>query len=203
MNAPSRNDRRVADPEREMLDAGQAPYADRPRHVAPDGQRVVDQSADRADERQEIERNAERTMSAARLEEAREPSVRFWQSRRAQVGPLLALFAGLFTLAVRTWPIATPQGRGTVGTAWFICATIAGVLYLAGFWFSDTRWKQARVMLICGAVLHLLVSFLASYLVDAQGVAPAWEAMLFDVVPAVLAIVAAFLIVPAPDARHE
>lgn len=90
--------------------------------------------------------------------------------------------------------MATPQGRGTVGTAWFICATIAGVLYVAGFFLSERRWKQARLVLICGAGLHLLVSVLAAMAVDTQDVAPAWSSMLFDVVPAVVALVAAALI---------
>ena len=89
-----------------------------------------------------------------------------------------------------------------MGTAWFVCATIAGALYVAGFFLSDRHWKQARAVLICGAVLHLLVSFLASVVVDAQAVAPAPMTMLFDVVPAVVAIVAAFLIVPAPGERR-
>jgi hypothetical protein len=182
------------------MGAGSREYAERADRVAPDGQRVIDQRGEVQQERAEIQRNADRMRSASQAEGAREPSVRFWHSRRAQAGPLLALLAGVFTLAIRTWPIATPQGRGTVGTAWFICATIAGLLYVAGFFLSDRHWKQARVVLVCGAVLHLLVSFLASMTVDAQAVAPAPTTMLFDVVPAVVAIIAAFLITPAPGA---
>jgi hypothetical protein len=171
--------------------------------VAPDGQRIVRPSVDTAREQAEIERNAERTMAASREQGAREPSVRFWHSRRAQAGPLLALLAGLLTLAFRTWPIATPQGRGTVGTAWFICAMIAGLLYVAGFVLSDRHWQRARLVLVCGALLHLLVGFLAATLVDAQGVASAWQALPFDAVPAAIALIAAFLITPPPGEPRE
>ena len=139
--------------------------------------------------------------STARAERSHEPSTRFWDSRYAQVGPLMALFAGLFTLAVRTWPIATPQGRGTVGVAWFVCATIAGACYVAGFFLSDRHWKRARIILVSAALLHLFVGFLAAMQVDAQGVAPASQSLFFDVVPAVAALIAAFLIKPAPGAR--
>jgi hypothetical protein len=208
MTAPSGRSGRIEDPGRETneqrgaLDTGRPAYGERTDRVAPDGQRIVDQSGEIAEERREIERNAERVTAASRDEGAREPSVRFWHSRRAQVGPVLALLAGVFTLAVRTWPIAPPQGRGSVGTAWFICATIAGALYIAGFFLSDRHWKQARLVLVCGAVLHLVVSFLAAALVDAQDIAPMPATMLFDVVPAIVALVAAFLISPAPGERH-
>jgi hypothetical protein len=170
---------------------------------APDGQRIVDQSGELAAERREIERNAERQTTTAREQRAREPSTRFWDSRYAQVGPLMALLAGLFTLAVRTWPIATPQGRGTVGTAWFICATIAGALYVVGFFLSDRHWRRARLVLVSGALLHLLVGFLAAVQVDAQGVASASQSIFFDAVPAIVALIAAFLITPAPGERRE
>jgi hypothetical protein len=128
---------------------------------------------------------------------------RFWDSRYAQVGPLTALFAGLFTLAIRTWPIATPQGRGTVGVAWLICATIAGACYVAGFFLSDRYWKRARMILVSAALLHLFVGFLAAMQVDAEGVALASQSFFFDAVPAVVALIAAFLIKPARARHHD
>lgn len=174
-----------------------------PGRVAPDGQRIVDQSGERADERREIERKADLVESTSRVERSQEPSTRFWDSRYAQVGPLMALFAGLFTLAIRTWPIATPQGRGTVGVAWFIGATIAGACYVAGFFLSDRYWKRARMILVSAALLHLFVGFLAAMQVDAEGVAPASQSLFFDAVPAVVALIAAFLIKPAPGRHHD
>jgi hypothetical protein len=171
--------------------------------VAPDGQRVVDQSGEIGDERREIERKAHLTEAISREERMREPSTRFWESRHAQAGPILALLAGLFTLAIRTWPIATPQGRGTLGTAWFICATIAGVCYLAGFFLADRHWQRARLILVSAALLHLVVGFLAAMQVDASGVASASQSLAFDAVPAVVALIAAFLLKPAPAEPHR
>lgn len=171
--------------------------------MAPDGQRIVDQSGEAAEEQREIRRKADLVEAAARADHARDPSARFWSSRHLQVGALLALFAGLFTLAVRTWPIAPPQGRGTVGVAWFICATLAGVLYLAGFFLSDRHWRKARLVLLSASLFHLVVAFLAAFLVDAQNVAPAWRSFLFDAVPALAALVAALLISAPPGQRHK
>ncbi len=208
MTAPSRNSGRNEESERAAVDADR-PLADRPTferggdRVAPDGQRIVDQSGEFADERREMERKADLVETTSREQRSHEPSTRFWGSRYAQVGPLLALFAGLFTLAIRTWPIATPQGRGTVGTAWFICATLAGAMYVAGFFLSDRHWKRARMVLVSAALLHLVVGFLAAMQVDAQEVTPAWRSLFFDAAPAVAALIASFLIGPAPGERSE
>jgi hypothetical protein len=174
-----------------------------PEHqrVAPDGQRVVNQEGEVDEERAAIAASADRQRELSREERAHEPSARFWSSRHAQIGPILALLAGVFTLAVRTWPIAVPQGRGTAGTAWFLVATLAGVLYIAGFFLADRHWRRARLVLVCGAALHLLFGVLAAALVDAQQVAPGVLSVLFDAVPAVVALAAAFLIAPPPGER--
>ena len=185
-----------------MPDADRPAYEREPDRVAPDGQRVVDQSCEVADEKREIRREADLIEATARTERARDPAARSWSSRYFQVGALLALFAGVFTLAIRTWPIAPPQGRGTLGIAWFICATLAGVMYLAGFFLSDQRWRQARLVLVSAALLHLGVAFLAAFQLDAQQVAPAWRSLIFDAVPAIAALLAACLITAPPGQRR-
>jgi hypothetical protein len=171
--------------------------------IAPDGQRIVDQRA-AAEERDEIAYQAERQTRLAAAERETEPSTRFWSSRRTQVGPLLALLAGVFTLAVRTWPIATPQGHGTVGMTWFLSATVVGVAYIVGFFLADRHWQRARLVLVCAAIVHLLIGGLASLIVGDQQVAPATATVLYDAVPAILALVAAALITspPAPNDRR-
>jgi hypothetical protein len=186
-----------------MVDADRPAYERQPGRVAPDGQRIVDQSGEIAEEQREIQRKADLVEATARADHARDPAARSWASRYFQAGALLALFAGVFTLAIRTWPIAPPQGRGTVGTAWFICATLAGVMYLAGFFLSDRHWRQARLVLVSAALLHLVVAFLAAFQLDAQAVAPAWRSLLFDAVPAVAALAGAFLISAPPGQRQE
>ena len=199
MTVPSRYSGSASDSRTGAPDATQRPTD---QLVAPDGQRVVDQAGEVAEERAAITSASHRQDTIAREERAIEPSTRFWSSRRAQVGPIIALLAGLFTLAIRTWPIAVPQGRGTVGTAWFLVATLAGALYIAGFFLADRHWRTARRVLICGGILHLLVGVLAAMVVDAQQVAPGPLSVLFDAVPAVAALVAAFLISPAPGERR-
>ena len=200
MTVPSRYPGSASDSRAGAADTPQRPSD---QLIAPDGQRVVDQAGEVAEERAAISRASHRQDTIAREERATEPSTRFWSSRHAQIGPILALLAGVFTLAVRTWPIAVPQGRGNVGTAWFLVATLAGVLYIAGFLLSDRHWRRARGVLICGAILHLAVGVLASMLVDAQQVAPGPLSVLFDAVPAVAALVAAFLISPPPGVRRR
>jgi hypothetical protein len=170
--------------------------------IAPDGQRTVQQQDTRAEEREEIARNSEHQDAVAREQRAQEPSTRFWSSRRAQAGPILALLAGLITLAFRTWPIVVPQGRGSLGTFWFLAATLIGALYVISFFLADRRWKLARAVLIGAGVLHLVVGFAVGTVVGAQEVAPGSMAMLFDVVPAIMALVAAFLISPPPATLH-
>ncbi len=211
MTAPLRDPKHGSqypdDPERSTSPAGVAERA-RERDdfpVAPDGQRIVDGRTNEAAERSEIGRASARLEEASRIERTQTPEGRYLSWRHAQPGPIMALLAGLFTLAVRTWPIAVPQGRGAIGSAWFIVATLAGVLYLAGFFLSDRNWKRARLVLVCGAILHLIVGVLAGLAVDAQAIAPAPQAMLFDVVPAVVALIAAFLISspPADVARRS
>jgi hypothetical protein len=171
--------------------------------IASDGQRIVRQQDSRDEERAEIAEASERGEADSRVERRQEPSTRFWSSRRAQAGPILALVAGLMTLAFRTWPIAVPQGRGTLGTFWFLAATLMGALYISGFFLSDRRWRLARMVLIGAAVLHIAIGFASGMAVDAQEVAAAPAAMLFDIVPAILALVAAFLISPPPSTMHH
>jgi len=165
-------------------------------------QAVVDQRGEVADERAAIDATDHRERMVAREEAAREPSARFWQSRTGNIGAILALIAGLFTLAIRTWPVAPPQSHGPLGTTWAIMVTIAGVFYLLGFWFADRRQGVSRLLLIAGALMQLGIGIMANMMVDAQDVAPGPLAMLFDVVPAILAFVAAFLI-GSRSARHE
>jgi hypothetical protein len=155
---------------------------------------VVDQRRDETEERAAIATTARHERALAHEEAAHEPSVQFWETRRGNVGAILALLAGLFTLGVRIWPVAPPQSHGPLGTFWAIGVTVAAAMYLLGFWLADTRQALARAVLIGGALIHLGVSILAVTLVDAQQAAPGPLAMLFDVVPAIMALIAAFLI---------
>jgi hypothetical protein len=200
MTAPSQRNSAVSDREQaETVDTNRLPPVE--RYVAPDGQRVVDQSVGREEERAVIAEASARREALAREQRAREPSTRFWGSPRAMIGPLLGLLAGVFTLAVRTWPIAVPQGKATIGLPWFIGDTIVGILYIVGFFLADRHWRRARLVLICGAILQFVIGGLAAATVSSQQVAPAGASMLYDAIPAVVALVGAILITapPAPE----
>jgi hypothetical protein len=184
----------------------QRPTEQRPstdRTVGPDGQRIIQQQVTAEEERADIARASERQEVVARDERAKEPSTRFWSSRRVQVGPILALLAGVITLAFRTWPIAVPQGRGTLGTSWFIAATVVGVVYIVGFFLADTRWKLARTVLVVAAVVHIVIGLGFGSSVQAQEIAPGLLSMLYDLVPAAMALIAALLMAPPPATLHE
>ena len=157
-------------------------------------QAVVDQHREVADERATIQEADRRERMAAHEQAAHEPSVQFWQTRSGNLGAILALLAGLFTLGVRVWPVAPPQSHGPLGTAWAVGAVVVAAMYLLGFWLADRRQALARALLIAGALIQIGGGLLAGGLVDAQGAAPAPLAMLFDVVPAVMALVAGFVI---------
>src|SRR4051794_11107560 len=180
----------------------------RPRVAQPSGRTtmpdepVIDASRTGETDRAAIAEAARRVHAEAKTDALHEPSVRFWYTRRALTGAILALLAAVITLAIRTWPIAEPQGHGTLGTFWGIGVTLVGVLYLIGFFLADRYQSAARAILLIGGLVHLSLALTSGMIVDAQNAAPAWQAMLFDVVPAVLALVALFLISPRATRRE-
>lgn len=126
------------------------------------------------------------------------PSVRFWDSKRNNVGAILTLLAALFTLGTVMWPIAVPQGRGYLGTAWGLGAAAIGVAYLAGFFLADKHWSRARLVILVAAAIHIVGGLASGLLADAQELAPALGASLFDIAPAIVALVAGLLIGKPP-----
>lgn len=133
------------------------------------------------------------------------PSVRFWDSKRNNVGAIVTLLAALFTLGTVIWPIAVPQGRGYLGTVWGLGAAAAGVGYLAGFFLADKHWSLARTVILVAAAFHILGGLASGYLADAQELASAFSASLFDIVPAMVAIIGGMLIgkPPTPSEYRE
>ena len=192
MPGPSRVSGPVSDADLGAAESHRLPPVE--AKIAPDDLRVVDQEADLDEERATVAEAAAHQRAVAREQRARQPSTRFWESRHAQIGPILALLAGVFTLAVRTWPIAVPRERGPYGLAWLIGDTVAGALYIVGFVLADRHWRRARGVLIRGAILQLVVGVLAAALVSSELNGPGPLSALYDVVPAVVALIAAFLI---------
>ena len=168
--------------------------------IAADGQDVVDQRVDQPGEQAEIARSAEYQRQASREEREGAPSVRFWDSPSGRAGAFFALLAGLLTLATRIWPVAPPQSHGGSSVLWVLPSVLLGVAYLGGFFLADRYWNTARVLLIVAAVIHILIGFMAGAAVDVQAEGAGIRAALFDLAPAVLALIAAFLIAP-PSTR--
>src|SRR5688572_18698463 len=100
MTAPSRGPLPAEHPDAGRLDADRPGYGGQPGRVAPDGQRIVDQSDEVAEEQREIRHKADLVEATAHADHARDPVARSWASRYFQAGALLALFAGVFTLAI-------------------------------------------------------------------------------------------------------
>lgn len=131
------------------------------------------------------------------------PSIRFWESKRNNFGAILTLLAAVFTLGVFFWPITIPQGRGTLGVAWGLGAVVVAAGYLAGFFLADKHWSLARTVILIAAAAHILGGLSSALIADAEELAPALLASLFDVLPAIVAIIGALLIGKPPTPREH
>ena len=126
-------------------------------------------------------------------------SIRFWASGRNNLGAILALLAGLINIAVVVWPLVNAVGRGDLNPGWRWIGALVGLGYLAAFFLADTRWKLARTVLLAGAAIQILAALTLGRAYEAQSGMFGQLIGLFDFVPAILAVVAAFLIGRAPS----
>jgi hypothetical protein len=117
------------------------------------------------------------------------------------VGLALAILAGLTTLAFTQWPIQPPQARGSEGALWGVGAWIIGLAFIASAFLAHTRPWLARAILVVGAV---------ALLASGMTLGRTWQvwqmgalAALFDMLPAMLALMAAALIGSIEQTREE
>jgi hypothetical protein len=127
---------------------------------------------------------------------SRPTSVRWWESRRNNIGAILAILAAVFTLAVSRFPIGVPQARGPIGVSWGTAAILIGVVYIAAFFLADRRWNWARWFLVGGALVQIVIGAVSGIGYGAIAGWPGHLAGLYDIAPAVVALVAAALIGP-------
>ena len=117
------------------------------------------------------------------------------------VGIALAILAGLTSLGFATWPIQPPQGRGNEGAMWGVGVYVVGLAFIASAFIAHTRPWLAKAILAVGAV-----ALLVSGLIFGQTWS-VWQmgslAAFFDVLPAVLALVAAAIIGPIQQSPAE
>ncbi len=112
--------------------------------------------------------------------------------RRQDYGALLAIVAGLFLIATTFWPPAPTQATaGEWSGIWTVGAYIIGAAFIAAPFIADRSLPLARVLLIGGGVILLGSAFLFGR-VFGGGVYSA----IFDLLPAILAIVAGWLVGP-------
>ena len=126
------------------------------------------------------------------------PSVRFWQSGRNNLGAVLALLAGFITIGVNVWPLVPASGRGDLAPDWKLLAFPIGAAYLAAFFLADRRWKVAKLILVAAALVQILTALTFGRSYEAQAGLSGQLIGAIDLLPAALALIAAFLIGRAP-----
>ena len=126
------------------------------------------------------------------------PSWRFWESGRNATGAALALLAGLINVAVMVWPVVNSYGRGDVDPTWRYIGVAVGFVYVAAFLLADRRWQLSKLLLVVGAVVQVLAALTLGRAYDQASGTSGLLIGVFDFVPAIIALVAAFLIRRAP-----
>lgn len=109
------------------------------------------------------------------------------------VGVMMAIVAGLLAFGVALWPFGAPQTRTAVGDLWLALVALCALAFLAAAFLVDRLPALARLLLAGGGVALALSGGLFGLLF---GPAEARLAAVIDLVPAILALVAAFLIGP-------
>jgi hypothetical protein len=114
--------------------------------------------------------------------------------KHTNAGAVLAIAAGLFSIAVTTWPAPVAQGtRGDLTAAWVIAVRVCGAAVVAAPFLASAwpgRLGLAKLVLAAGG-LGLVAAAVAGQL---AGGGPA--ELLLNAVPGLLALIAAWLLVP-------
>ncbi len=113
------------------------------------------------------------------------------------VGVMLAIVAGLLGFGYALWPI-TPQTRTASSEVWLLVVTLSTVAFLAAAFVVDRLPAVSRLLLVGGAVALVISGSLFGMLF---GGGEARLAALIDLVPAVLALIAAAIIGPVVASR--
>ena len=114
--------------------------------------------------------------------------------KHTNAGAVLAIAAGLFSLAVTTWPTPVAYGtRGDLTAAWAAAVRLMGVVmvaapFIASLW--PNRLALAKSVLAVAGLALIATAVMSQF----AGGGPA--ELLLDAVPGVLALVAAWLLGP-------
>ena len=108
----------------------------------------------------------------------------------ANIGLLLAVVAGCFAIGQAIWPGSPPQAESL--NFWLPLTIVAGAAFLLAAVLADSRTAIAKALLFGGGVL--LIASGIYFGAVAGGGSKSALALLTDVAPGVLAMVAGFLI---------
>jgi hypothetical protein len=118
---------------------------------------------------------------------------------RHNIGVLLAIIAGLAAIGATIWPIV-PQAQVRAGPFWGIAAFSSGVAFLIAAFIVDRLTVVSKALLVIGALVLVGSAAIFGGLFGG-GRAPL--AVVIDLAPAVVALVAAFLIGPIQKSPTE
>ena len=113
---------------------------------------------------------------------------------RRDIGAVLAFLAGLSLLGWAAWPLPSRQllRWGDLGPVWLVGALVIAGIFLAAPFLVDRRPVLTKFLLVGGAVALVASGFLFGGIL--QGGLPS---AVMDILPAVLALLAAVIIRPA------
>ncbi|HEX2173975.1 MAG TPA: hypothetical protein VHL09_16195 [Dehalococcoidia bacterium] len=116
---------------------------------------------------------------------------------KREAGALLAFLAGLTLIGFATWPFPSAQVLrwGDFGAVWLVGAMALGALFLIAPFFVDDRPVLVRAVLIVGAL-----ALIGSALLFGGPLQGGPRSALMDVIPAVFAFLAGWLLRPASRA---
>lgn len=109
------------------------------------------------------------------------------------IGVYLAVLAGFIAFGIALWPFGAPQTPTQAGQVWLLVPFGAAVAFLAAAFLADRSATTSRILLIVGALALFASGVFSSGLIEGQGTT---LAVTLDIVPGLVALVAAFLIGP-------
>jgi hypothetical protein len=104
------------------------------------------------------------------------------------VGYARAVFAGIFGLGTTIWPMS-PQAQEFGSATWMVLSIVTALGFIAAVIFADRHTAVAKTILVVGAVVRIVNGIAFGRFAEMGA-----GALLIDLVPAILALGAAFLI---------
>jgi hypothetical protein len=114
------------------------------------------------------------------------------------LGAVLALAAGLVSMAVLNWPLVAATRPVDIAPIGQLVRLGAGAAYILGFILTGHSLPPARTLLVAGAAAQLFAAGALGPAFETQGGLTGQPGGLADFLPAIVALTAALLIERAP-----